>query len=135
MAMEKAATAQGEAGAGLGMGMGMMLPGLFAGGRMQAAQTGGEPVSVPMIQCPDCASDISADARFCPLCGHQQVQLVRCHNCGKNLTPKAKFCSQCGEATDRKPQPKRCSACNAENLPDSMFCNECGVRLPASGLK
>ncbi len=135
MAMEKAATAQGEAGAGLGMGMGLMLPGLFAGSRMQAPQAGGQPIAVATVKCPDCASHIAADARFCPLCGHQQLQLVRCTTCGKNLTPKARFCSQCGEATDRKPQPKKCPGCNTENLPDSMYCNECGERLPASGPK
>lgn len=130
MAMEKAAESQGEAGAGLGMGMGMMLPGIFAGSRtMHSPQTGSQPVSDAMVKCPDCSNDIPTDARFCPLCGHQQVLLVRCSNCGKNLTPKAKFCSQCGQQTDRKKQPKVCAGCSAENLPDAMFCNQCGERL------
>jgi membrane protease subunit (stomatin/prohibitin family) len=129
MAMEKAAVAQGEAGAGLGMGMGLMLPGLFGANSIHSSQAGTPTGSVSTIKCPDCTNDIPGNARFCPLCGHQQLQLVRCNTCGKNLTPKAKFCSQCGQATDSKPQPTKCFGCNTENLPDSMFCNQCGERL------
>lgn len=129
MAVEKAAVSQGEAGAGLGMGMGLMLPGLFGANNIHSGQAGIQPVSASIIKCPDCTNDIPGNARFCPLCGHQQLQLVRCNACGKNLTPKAKFCSQCGQATGSKPQPKKCFACNTENLPDSMFCNQCGERL------
>ena len=126
MAMEKAAGSQGEAGAGLGMGMGMMLPGIFAGSGMRASGGGNRQA---LISCPDCAGDIPSDARFCPLCGHQQLVLVKCGKCGKNLTPKAKFCSQCGQATELKKQPKICAACRQENLPNSMFCNSCGEKL------
>jgi membrane protease subunit (stomatin/prohibitin family) len=129
MAMEKAAVAQGEAGAGLGMGMGLMLPGLFGANSLHSSQAGNQLVSTSTIKCPDCTNYIPGSARFCPLCGHQQLQLVRCNSCGKNLTPKAKFCSQCGQAADNKPQPAKCSGCNTENLPDSMFCNQCGERL------
>jgi membrane protease subunit (stomatin/prohibitin family) len=129
MAMEKAAVAQGEAGAGLGMGMGLMLPGLFGANSIHSSQAGTPTGSVSTIKCPDCTNDIPGNARFCPLCGHQQLQLVRCNTCGKNLTPKARFCSQCGQATDSKPQPIKCSGCSTENLPDSMFCNQCGERL------
>jgi len=129
MAMEKAATDQGEAGAGLGMGMGMLLPGIFAGNSGQTSQPGNQSPAVAKVQCPDCKNDIPGDARFCPLCGHQQLQLIRCNNCGKNLTPKAKFCSQCGQATEHKRHPKKCSACNGENLPDAIYCNQCGERL------
>jgi membrane protease subunit (stomatin/prohibitin family) len=129
MAMEKAAESQGEAGAGLGMGMGMMLPGIFTGNAMGSPQAGGQQAAALMVKCPDCTNDIPRDARFCPVCGHQQLLLVRCNNCGKNLTPKARFCSQCGQATDSKPQPIKCSGCSAENLPEAMFCNQCGERL------
>jgi membrane protease subunit (stomatin/prohibitin family) len=129
MAMEKAAESQGEAGAGLGMGMGMMLPGIFTGNAMGSPQAGGQQAAALMVKCPDCTNDIPRDARFCPVCGHQQLLLVRCNNCGKNLTPKARFCSQCGQATDSKPQPKKCPGCSTENLPEAMFCNQCGERL------
>ncbi|MCP4338941.1 MAG: SPFH domain-containing protein [Desulfobulbaceae bacterium] len=129
MAMEKAAESHGEAGAGLGMGMGMMLPGIFAGNAMQSAQATNQQVAAAMTKCPDCTNDIPSDARFCPLCGHQQLLLVRCVNCGKNLTPKARFCSQCGVDTDRKQQAKICSGCSTENLPNAMYCNQCGENL------
>ncbi len=129
MAMEKAAESQGEAGAGLGMGMGMMLPGVFAGNTMRSTAPGNQAVAADLVKCPDCSNDIPVNARFCPVCGHQQVLLMRCSNCGKNLTPKAKFCSQCGQETDRKQQPRICSGCSAENLPGAMFCNQCGEPL------
>lgn len=129
MAMEKAAENQGEAGAGMGMGIGMMLPGLFGSSAVRAPQADLQTSPQNQIKCPDCTNDIPAAARFCPLCGHQQLLLVQCNNCGKNLTPKARFCSQCGQATDQKKEPKLCSGCSTENLPDAMYCNHCGVRL------
>ncbi len=125
MAMEKAAEGQGEAGAGIGLGMGMMMPGMFA-----ASQTATPAASAQSeIICPDCQNKIAADARFCPLCGHQQLVLSQCLNCGKNLAPKAKFCSKCGHATSEKPRISVCPKCHSENIPGSMFCNQCGERL------
>lgn len=129
MAMEKAAESQGEAAGGMGLGMGLMLPGMLGNaksGQVNSQQAGSED---QQTTCPDCKNGIPASARFCPLCGHQQLLLVKCSNCGKNLTPKARFCSQCGQATSKKKMPLYCAGCNAENLPDSMFCNQCGERL------
>lgn len=128
MAMEKAAENQGEAGAGIGLGMGMMMPAMFAAG----AGTQSVAPSAPderRVACPDCQNMISPDARFCPLCGHQQLVLSQCGNCGKNLAPNAKFCSKCGHPTSEKPSAMICSQCRAENLPGAMFCNQCGQRL------
>lgn len=122
MAMEKAATAEGEAGAGLGMGMGMMMPALFGG----AGASQSEP---PQTTCAECARSISADARFCPYCGHQQVILNKCTNCGKNLTPGAQFCSRCGHPVSEKPKAMVCVKCGTENLPGAYFCNQCGFKL------
>ncbi len=127
MAMEKAAESQGEAGSGIGLGMGMLLPGMFAASQgttpAAAGKAGGERT------CPDCQNIIPADARFCPLCGHQQLVLSQCSNCGKNLTPNAKFCSKCGHATSEKPRVLICPKCQSESIPGSMFCNQCGERL------
>lgn len=129
MAMEKAAESQGEAGAGLGMGMGMMLPGIFAGNAVRSPDAGNQTATTAMVTCPDCTNDIPPDARFCPLCGHQQLLLVKCSNCGKNLTPKARFCSQCGQATNQKQPLKICTGCSSENLSGAMYCNHCGENL------
>ncbi len=126
MAMEKAATAQGEAGAGMGMGMGLMMPAMFSQSfSAQNAPSSGSPGT----SCPDCRQPIADDARFCPLCGHQQLILSRCGNCRKNLAPNALFCSKCGEPVDGKPKPVFCPQCKAENLPGAMFCNQCGTRV------
>jgi membrane protease subunit (stomatin/prohibitin family) len=125
MAMEKAATAGNEAGAALGMGMGLMMPAMFAGTSTGSASAS----SAATAQCSDCGNRIPADARFCPLCGHQQLVLMQCANCGKNLTPGAKFCSRCGHQADEKPAAAVCSACNLENLPGAKFCGGCGLKL------
>ncbi len=129
MAMEKAAATQGEAGAGMGLGLGMMLPGMFASTQAGTAVQHIQNEASPKSECPDCHNTISADARFCPVCGHQQVLLSQCSNCGKNLTPKARFCSQCGTPAETRKSIKICTDCNTENLPESMFCNQCGNRL------
>lgn len=128
MAMEKAAATQGEAAAGVGMGMGLMLPGMFASAFNRTTQEGQGGAQRAMT-CPDCSHRIAADARFCPVCGHQQVVLGQCENCGKNLPANAKFCSRCGEPVERKIQVPVCSHCQAENLPHAMYCNQCGERL------
>ena len=127
MAMEKAAETGGEAGTGLGLGLGMMIPGMFSG--RGGANTADSTPSSQEVQCPDCENMIPADARFCPLCGHQQVVLLQCSNCGKNLTPGAKFCSRCGQPTSVKPESIVCSRCQSQNLPDATFCNRCGHKL------
>uniref|UniRef100_UPI004056B4C7 SPFH domain-containing protein n=1 Tax=Candidatus Electronema sp. TaxID=2698783 RepID=UPI004056B4C7 len=131
MAMEKAAVANNEAGAALGMGMGLMMPGLFAATSAGSASTSSASAgsAASTTQCSDCGNRIPADARFCPLCGHQQVVLMQCANCGKNLTPGAKFCPRCGHPADEKPAAAVCSACNQENLPGAKFCGGCGLRL------
>ena len=136
MAMEKASESDAGAGEGMGAGLGLMLPAMFAQyftpgqkGAPQAPQTGGGPPQAPpTTQCPECQAGIPATAKFCPMCGHQQVVFNRCTKCGKNLTPNARFCSRCGHPADEKPQPWFCAQCGAENLPDSKFCNQCGEK-------
>jgi membrane protease subunit (stomatin/prohibitin family) len=129
MAMEKAADAQGEAGAGLGMGMGMMMPAMFA---RDFSRTGGGTGIFgehDKTVCSDCKQEIPAGAKFCPVCGHQQLLFVRCTNCGKNLTPKARFCSSCGMETAAVKESRICRNCNSENLADALYCNHCGQGL------
>jgi membrane protease subunit (stomatin/prohibitin family) len=135
MAMEKASESEGGAGDGMGMGMGMMMPAMFAkyfsggagGGQTpggQASQASPEAV----YSCPECHSDMPENAKFCPMCGHQQLVFKQCEACGKNLTPNAKFCSRCGRAAEDKPSPKICSKCSIEGLADAVFCNQCGEK-------
>ncbi len=126
MAMEKAATAGGEAGAGLGLGMGMMMPGMFGGLQMQTA---GKEEKEATVRCPECDNTIPADARFCPYCSHQQVVMRQCINCGKNLSPNARFCPRCGHPADAKPTITVCPHCHANNLPGASFCNQCGRKI------
>ncbi len=131
MAMEKASESTGEAGSGLGMGLGFMMPAMFAQSMKPGGGEGGGagPVSSSEAKCPDCGNPVPINAKFCPLCGHQQVVFDQCANCGKNLPPNAKFCPKCGHPADEKPSPKFCGNCGAENMPGSTFCNQCGEKL------
>jgi len=125
MAMEKAATAGGEAGAGLGLGMGMMMPAMF--GQLQPGAKNRE--SPSEVHCQECDNLIPASARFCPFCGHQQLLSQQCENCGKNLSPNAVFCPRCGHRTEERAVDIICPHCHAVNLPGAVFCNQCGDKL------
>lgn len=127
MALEKAAENQGEAGAGMGMGIGMMMPAMFAQ-TFNSAKGNAEPRPA-QVACQDCGNMIQADARFCPLCGHQQLILNQCSHCGKNLPAQAKFCSRCGHPVSEKPKIPVCPQCKTENMPGASYCNQCGEKL------
>ena len=129
MAMEKAAESQGEAGAGVGMGMGLMMPAMFS---MGMARTTPGVHEKRMVICGDCGNKIDEGARFCPLCGHQQLVLSQCAQCGKNLVPNARFCSRCGTPTNKRRGSLLCPFCQAENLPGAIFCNQCGKKIERS---
>ncbi len=133
MAMEKASEASGDAGSGMGMGLGLMMPGMLAGSFAPQQPAGGgtaSPAPAPQeIDCPDCGNHIPGNAKFCPLCGHQQLVLDQCSNCSKNLPPNARFCPKCGHPSDEKPVSPVCSHCQEENMPGSSFCNQCGNNL------
>jgi membrane protease subunit (stomatin/prohibitin family) len=131
MAMEKAAVGGGAAEGGLGMGMGLLLPGLLAGAGPGFNASARETAEADHdgCSCPECGLPVSADARFCPHCGHQILVMRQCAMCGKNLAPKAKFCPACGAPAGAKPTPRQCPECGAANRPEASFCNQCGTRL------
>ena len=139
MAMEKAA--QGESsGQGMGAGLGLMMPAMLAQyfahplspGNSDAdrsdAPRGPSGALGAGPRCPDCEQRIPMNAKFCPVCGHQQLVFRQCAQCGKNLTASARFCSRCGHPAEEKPQPRVCAHCGAENLGDSKFCTQCGEK-------
>lgn len=129
MAMEKSAESDGGAAAGMGTGLGLMLPAMFARYFSPAAPTGPKAEPVGNAACPECRSEVPADSKFCPQCGHQLVIFTQCGRCGKNLAPNSKFCSRCGQGVDNAPAKSTCKNCGAENLPESIYCNDCGEKL------
>ena len=129
MAMEKASESDGNSGSGMGMGMGLMMPAMFSQYFTGSKQPDGTQLQERVI-CHECSSQIPANAKFCPLCGHQQLVFMQCESCGKNLTPSAKFCSRCGEpVSNKKAKNAICSKCGTDNLSESQFCNQCGEKI------
>jgi membrane protease subunit (stomatin/prohibitin family) len=133
MAMEKAS--EGEAsGQGMGAGLGLMMPAMLAQYFTGQMPPGGQPGGGPRedvaggFKCSECGHGIPTDAKFCPLCGHQQLVFQKCVGCGKNLTPNARFCSRCGQAVDVKPARRKCPGCGADGLGDAKFCGQCGEK-------
>lgn len=132
MAMEKASESQGDGSMGMGTSLGLMMPAMFAqyfNAIGKGAQEPGVPVpSIAQTKCQECQSSIPVTAKFCPMCGHQQLVFSQCANCGKNLAPNARFCSRCGHPAEEKPAPVYCKRCGAENIAGAKFCNECGEK-------
>jgi membrane protease subunit (stomatin/prohibitin family) len=128
MAMEKASEAAQEGGgSGMGTSLGLMMPAMFAQ-YFSGARPSPVSETPDSAVCQECGGGIPLSARFCPLCGHQQVVFQRCESCGKNLAPNAKFCSRCGMAVTDAPKAWTCAGCGSENLPDARFCNQCGEK-------
>jgi membrane protease subunit (stomatin/prohibitin family) len=130
MAMEKAAESEGTSGSGMGMGMGLMMPAMLSQYFTDGGKPSGSSQSQSGISCHECDNPIPANAKFCPLCGHQQLVFMQCENCGKNLAPNAKFCSRCGSpVSEEKASSAECQKCGTENLTGAKFCVQCGEKI------
>lgn len=59
------------------------------------------------MTCKNCGALLSADDKFCPICGISTVEKKRpnfCIHCGIRLAPDDRFCSGCGwEIGEHKP--------------------------------
>ena len=68
---------------------------IMTGGRPVVVTGAGQTVAAGMIVCPNCKTQLSANAKFCDHCG---TKLSRtCPNCGALVKPGSAFCSECGE--------------------------------------
>ncbi len=132
MAMEKASEADGDGSMGMGTSLGLMMPAMFAqyfNASGKGPQGEGPQASTPeQTTCQECQCNIPVAAKFCPMCGHQQLVFIQCSHCGKNLAPNAKFCSRCGHPAEEKPKPVFCKKCGTDNLAGSTFCTQCGEK-------
>jgi membrane protease subunit (stomatin/prohibitin family) len=105
--MKQGGNGASMAGLFVGAGIGQAVAGGMQSGQVQAAATeaakadqaaaaAAAPAAagVAMMACPNCATQIPADSKFCPSCG--QPLAKNCTNCGAALAPGAKFCPECG---------------------------------------
>ena len=51
-----------------------------------------------MKRCVNCNSEVSDDARFCPVCGRSLN--TYCSNCHSIVPSGARFCPKCGRSVD-----------------------------------
>ena len=133
MAMEKAAESDGEGSMGMGTSLGLMMPAMFAqyfnaAGKTPSQRVGAQASAPEQAICQECQCSIPLEAKFCPMCGHQQLVFIQCVHCDKNLAPNAKFCSRCGHPVEEKVKPVICKKCGAENLAGAKFCTDCGEK-------
>ncbi len=68
---------------------------IMTGGKPVVVTGAGQTVAAGMIVCPNCKTQLSADAKFCDHCGTKPGRI--CQNCGVIVKPGSAFCSECGE--------------------------------------
>lgn len=51
---------------------------------------------MPLINCYECGSQISDQAKSCPHCGAPSLPLINCYECEKQITDQKKACPNCG---------------------------------------
>jgi len=105
-------------------GLGLLSKGPLESAAMPDQQATGQPLmaSATVSICPNCGSELDADADFCEIC-HHYVRPDVCSFCGASLAAQDAFCPECGS-------PRGgivCPACHTLN--DFAFCKQCGLPL------
>lgn len=96
-ALKEAAKNPGMAGsmigAGIGMGMGANMGRMFT--EMSTPVQDNHQAATKF--CPECGTPVSANAKFCSMCGAKIAAKNACPKCGAAVKPGSKFCPECGK--------------------------------------
>lgn len=68
---------------------------IMTGGQPVVVTGAGQTVAAGMTVCPNCKTQLSADAKFCDRCGTRLGR--KCPNCGANVNQNSVFCCECGQ--------------------------------------
>lgn len=68
---------------------------IMTGGQPVVVTGAGQTVAAGMTVCPNCKTQLSADAKFCDRCGTRLGR--KCPNCGADVKQNSVFCSECGQ--------------------------------------
>ena len=68
---------------------------IMTGGKPVVVTGAGQTVAAGMTVCPNCKTQLSADAKFCDRCGTRLGR--KCPNCGANVKQNSVFCCECGQ--------------------------------------
>lgn len=68
---------------------------IMTGGQPVVVTGAGQTVAMGMIVCPNCKTQLTADAKFCDRCGTRLGR--KCPNCGADVKQNSVFCSECGQ--------------------------------------
>lgn len=107
---------------GVGLGAGMAM-----GGGMQAVQTPA-PQAPSTIKCNECNAELSADAKFCHVCGTpvpaSKGAVKTCPHCSAEIADGSKFCPNCGKNVE-----ERICECGNKLGAGAKFCPNCGKKV------
>lgn len=105
---------------GVGIGAGMAM-----GGGMQSVQAPSPQVPAT-VKCSKCNAELSADAKFCHVCGSPAVRknVRNCPHCSAEIADGSKFCPNCGANVE-----ERVCECGNKLVAGAKFCPNCGKKV------